>query len=180
MPTKTRRSAHYHADAGGIRSRTARRSGPAGSVTLNRVLLCAAAVLSACADDTGSDVSIPLEDVGANDGNSNRPDATVDATLDVVPDVPSGGPQAPVLETAEHMGGVYRLRFSQPGSAQPAGGYDTYINGDDQNDTGEHSGLERTLTGLSGQRIQCFTIEARFTQLDPPVFLVERAMCVAR
>lgn len=136
------------------------------------LLVCS---LSACG-------SAPEGDDGARDGavadaGGDRTDADADGGAPCEGD--DCPPAAPVLESAERSGAGIVLRFRQPErSLIPEGGYDTYVNGVDLNDTAEHAGFERVIEGLGAAREHCFTLEARYTQLDPAEFLESNELCV--
>lgn len=89
-------------------------------------------------------------------------------------------PRAPVLLSASLDADRYVLTFELPaGSLPPEGGFDTYIDGVDQNDTADHDDFSRTIEGLDTRREHCFSLEARYTQLDPEEFLRSNERCVS-
>lgn len=87
--------------------------------------------------------------------------------------------KAPSIKSAVLEGSNYRVVFEQaPDALDPAGGYDTVINGTDQSDNANYSGLSRLISGLDTKQKQCFVIEARYTQLSPSQFLRSSEYCV--
>ena len=108
------------------------------------------------------------------DSGNNLDSGTVDMDLDLGPTdlgndantgLDLGRPMAaPFLTSAVRSGQNYILTFEQPaGTLAPDGGYDTYINGVDQNDNTQHSGFTRAIIGLSIAMEQCFFLESRYT-----------------
>lgn len=90
---------------------------------------------------------------------------------------PTAQPAAPVLISADRVGNNYILIIKQPdGTLIPDGGYDTFINNEDQNENTPNT--TRTLTGLDVYEKQCFKVEARYTQLIEPLFLDSNERCV--
>ena len=67
--------------------------------------------------------------------------------------------KAPSLIKAVLSGDNYILTLSQAAdSLTPAGGYDTFINNQDQNDNASFSGLTRTISGLDKTKEQCLSL----------------------
>lgn len=86
---------------------------------------------------------------------------------------------APVLNDVVKKDSNYELSFSLPkDSLMPAGGFDTFINDEDQNDNGQYQGLTRTITNLDTTIKQCFSLESRYTSLDPKQFLRSNEVCI--
>ena len=110
-----------------------------------------------------------VDDFTTSDSNFENSTVQTFSISNIDDDLPS--PSAPVLESVVLSGSDYILTFSQPtGTLDPAGGYDTYINGVDQNDNANYAGFTRTITGLDTTKAQHFVLESRYTQLEPRQF----------
>ncbi|MEZ4599311.1 MAG: Ig-like domain-containing protein [Syntrophotaleaceae bacterium] len=87
---------------------------------------------------------------------------------------------APVLHSVKLENGKYLLDWSMPNNPDgtPAGGYDIWINGHDTNTVYRTTDTSQTISGLDINKIQAFTIEARWTQTSPVVFPQSEAVTV--
>lgn len=88
--------------------------------------------------------------------------------------------KAALVTAASLSGNNYIISFALPsgGIGAPQGGYDTFINGVDQNDRDAHNGFSRIISGLDTSKKQCFKLEARYLQEDPAVFLQSNELCI--
>lgn len=86
-----------------------------------------------------------------------------------------------IIDSVQYQNGNYVISFSQPsGIEAPAGGYDTWINGTDLGDSSSHSGLSRTISGLTSSIEQCFRLESIYTQVTTQIdYPMSNEVCVA-
>jgi len=84
---------------------------------------------------------------------------------------------SPILESATLVNGSYELTGSMPsGSETPDGGFKTILNGSPLTDVSDD--LDRTLSDLDISQIQCFQLQARWTQFEPIKFRSSNKICV--
>lgn len=84
---------------------------------------------------------------------------------------------APVLDSVHLVDGSYNLTAHLPaGSAMPAGGYKTILNGAPLTDVSGQ--LNRTLNNIDTSLEHCFQVQARWTQFDPILFRSSNKICV--
>lgn len=108
-----------------------------------------------------------------------QPETTND-TLNLGTTVLEPLPNNPILESVILENNVYKfkIRMSE-GSEMPEGGFDLFIDGNDQNNhnDGVDSALEFIFQGLDTSVQHCFLVEARYTQVYPYVFNLSNEMC---